>query len=46
MDNYPDEFTELQKKPSDELAGLLVVMAGHVGSLYECLLCIDEQLFR
>ena len=21
MDNYPDEFTELQKKPSDELAG-------------------------
>jgi len=22
MDNYPEEFTELQKRPNDDLAGL------------------------
>jgi len=24
MDNYPEEFTELQKKPNDELQGIVM----------------------
>jgi len=26
MDNYPEEFTELQKRPNDDLAGMHAIL--------------------
>lgn len=41
MDNYPTEFTDLQKRPNDELQGKRSL---HLGNLYK-VLCTEFPLF-
>lgn len=40
MDNYPTEFTDLQKRPNDELQGKRSL---HLGNLYK-VLCTEFPL--